>query len=71
MIAAAVAALKEADFTVLRASKVLDTAPVGPSLRRFANAAAMVETRLDPPMALGCCLQAIENRFGRQRRGEG
>lgn len=48
------------------ASPILHTAPLGPSLRRFANAAAILETHDDPP-ALLAKLKQIERSFGRRR----
>lgn len=47
-------------------SPILRTAPLGPSARRFANAAALIETGEDPP-ALLARLKAIERAFGRRR----
>ena len=44
---------------------VLRTAPLGPSLRRFANTVAVIETDDDPP-ALLRRLKAIERCFGRR-----
>lgn len=55
--------------TVRAASPVVMTAPLGPSLRRYANAVAMLETRLDPP-ALLAALKRIERAFGRRARGQ-
>ncbi|MES2988236.1 MAG: 2-amino-4-hydroxy-6-hydroxymethyldihydropteridine diphosphokinase [Pseudomonadota bacterium] len=46
-------------------SPILRTAPLGPSKRRFANAAAILETGEDPP-ALLARLKAIERAFGRR-----
>jgi 2-amino-4-hydroxy-6-hydroxymethyldihydropteridine diphosphokinase len=54
---------------VLAASPVLLTDPVGPSLRRYANGAAVVETRLAPE-ALLAALKRIERAFGRCARGQ-
>ncbi|MBW8745057.1 MAG: 2-amino-4-hydroxy-6-hydroxymethyldihydropteridine diphosphokinase [Sphingomonas sp.] len=48
------------------ASGIIETAPIGPSLRTFANAAALIETELSPPELLRH-LKAIERRFGRRR----
>lgn len=45
---------------------IFDTAPLGPSTRRFANGAVLLDTRLDPP-ALLAALKAIEREFGRSR----
>ena len=47
-------------------SPVGESEAVGPSIRRFANAAAWVESALDPPAMLGIC-KAIERDFGRRR----
>ena len=47
-------------------SDIIETAPIGPSLRTFANAAALIETHLSPPELLRR-LKAIERRFGRRR----
>lgn len=48
-----------------RASRVIASAPLGPSLRRFANAAALVESDLSP-LAMLARLKAIERAFGRR-----
>ncbi|WP_066801540.1 2-amino-4-hydroxy-6-hydroxymethyldihydropteridine diphosphokinase [Sphingomonas soli] len=48
------------------ASPILRTPPLGPSNRRFANAAAILRTSEDPP-ALLARLKAIERAFGRRR----
>ncbi|QGN56374.1 2-amino-4-hydroxy-6-hydroxymethyldihydropteridine diphosphokinase [Novosphingobium sp. Gsoil 351] len=50
------------------ASRIVASAPLGPSQRRYANAAVIVRSKLDPP-ALLARLQAIEHRFARRRRG--
>ena len=47
-------------------SGMFETAPIGPSLRTFANAAALIETPLSP-LDLLQRLKAIEHRFGRRR----
>lgn len=60
-----VAAL-EAIGGVVLASRIYGTAPLGHSKRRFANAAALIETQEDPPMLLRR-LKAIERHFGRRR----
>jgi 2-amino-4-hydroxy-6-hydroxymethyldihydropteridine diphosphokinase len=66
VIRAAIAAL---DVPILAKSGVQHSAPIGPSLRRYANAAVLVETRMTPPELLNH-LQAIESGFGRRRRGQ-
>ena len=50
-------------------SPIIDSAPVGPSQRRYANAAMVLETHLPPPAMLAC-LQEVEAAFGRERRGQ-
>jgi len=50
------------------ASPVCPSLPVGPSRRRYANAAAIVRTAARPPAVLAV-LQHIEKAFGRRRRG--
>lgn len=65
VLRAALADLAAGGIAVERASHVLSTAPLGPSPRRYANAAALVATDLDPA-ALLRRLKAIERRFGRR-----
>lgn len=62
-------AMEQAGLRISAASGVFDSAPLGPSLRRFANAVAEIETELDPPSLLAT-LQGIERQFGRRRRGQ-
>lgn len=50
------------------ASRIRASHPVGPSLRTYANGAAIVSARLDPPAMLAL-LQSVESEFGRDRRG--
>jgi 2-amino-4-hydroxy-6-hydroxymethyldihydropteridine diphosphokinase len=50
----------------IAASAIIETAPIGPSLRVYANAAALIETPLSPPELLHH-LKAVERRFGRRR----
>lgn len=49
-------------------SGIVSSAPLGPSKRRYANAAAIVETKLSPPELLKK-LKKTERKFGRQSRG--
>ncbi|GGO97216.1 2-amino-4-hydroxy-6-hydroxymethyldihydropteridine diphosphokinase [Stakelama pacifica] len=51
---------------VAAASPVIETAPLGPSRRRFANAVAIVASEEMPPELL-TRLKAIERAFGRRR----
>jgi len=61
-VAAAAAALGR----VSARSRVIRTAPLGPSNRRFANAVVLLESDEAPP-ALLARLKAIERDFGRRR----
>jgi 2-amino-4-hydroxy-6-hydroxymethyldihydropteridine diphosphokinase len=61
-LAAARAALGD----VVAVSPVLQTPPLGPSKRRFANAVALIDSA-EPPPALLRRLKAIERSFGRRR----
>ena len=54
--------------TVLARSPILATTPLGPSRRRYANAAAVVTSELEPDRLLPH-LQRVERRFGRRPRG--
>ncbi len=69
VIAAALAALGDADIVVERASRVVTSRPIGPSMRAYANAAAVIATKAQPPELLAS-LQRIEAEFGRRRRGQ-
>jgi 2-amino-4-hydroxy-6-hydroxymethyldihydropteridine diphosphokinase len=65
------AALVQLDAGRLRleaASPIVASAPLGPSRRRYANAVAVVRTRLGPERLLAR-LQRIEARFGRRPGG--
>lgn len=48
------------------ASPLVSSVPLGPSLRRYVNAVAVVDSDLDPPAMLAH-LKAIERAFGRRR----
>lgn len=69
VLAAALGALEQAGIHVVRAGPVIRSAPIGPSLRRYANSAAVVETGLLPD-ALLAALKQIERAFGRTRGGQ-
>jgi len=66
VIAAALEALRERGITIRRVAPTFATAPLGPSERRFANSAALIETPLAPP-ALLSLLKETERAFGRRR----
>ena len=69
IIAAGAQALEEVGWNVRALSPTIRSAPVGPSQRRYANAAALIESERPPEAALAE-LQEIERLFGRQRRGQ-
>ncbi|MFN7175254.1 MAG: 2-amino-4-hydroxy-6-hydroxymethyldihydropteridine diphosphokinase [Thermaurantiacus sp.] len=67
VLAAAVEALARGGFEVLAVAPVTETAPVGPSRRRFANGAVLGLWRGSAEELLELCL-AVERAFGRRRR---
>jgi 2-amino-4-hydroxy-6-hydroxymethyldihydropteridine diphosphokinase len=69
VLRAAFAALDTGDVVLEAASPILTSAPLGPSRRRYANAAALVRTPL-APQALLAHLKALEAGFGRRRTGQ-
>ncbi|MGX7927732.1 2-amino-4-hydroxy-6-hydroxymethyldihydropteridine diphosphokinase [Tsuneonella sp. HG094] len=69
VVGAALEKLGEAGITVERASRTFTTNPVGPSNRRYANAAAVIATGLTPPDLLDV-LKDIEAVFGRRQSGQ-
>lgn len=64
VIAAATAALKELG-RIVAISPIIPTPALGPAGRRFANAAVLMESDLDPA-ALLIRLKALEHGFGRR-----
>ncbi|TPE61848.1 2-amino-4-hydroxy-6-hydroxymethyldihydropteridine diphosphokinase [Sandaracinobacter neustonicus] len=66
VIAAALAALEADGVKLLSVSRIVETPPLGPSNRRFANAAAEIHWA-GTPEALLTLLQSIERQFGRKR----
>jgi len=68
VLQAAFAAMDKGKLHLKTASPIIASAPLGPSRRRFANAAAIISTRLDPDALLER-LHRIEHKFGRRRRG--
>jgi 2-amino-4-hydroxy-6-hydroxymethyldihydropteridine diphosphokinase len=69
ILAAAIGALERAGLLISACSPIIETQPIGPSRRRFANAAVIVETTLDPRQLLAL-LQHTERAFGRQTGGQ-
>jgi 2-amino-4-hydroxy-6-hydroxymethyldihydropteridine diphosphokinase len=66
MLGAALEAMDDAKLKVRSVSPVVATRPLGLRGRTFANAAALVSTKLDPPALLGR-LKRIEAELGRRR----
>ncbi len=66
IVAASIRALDRSPVRLVAASPIIASRPIGPSSRTYANAAAIIETAMEP-MALLDHLQAIERRFGRRR----
>ncbi len=68
VIAKALEKIGRKHVRLLAQSVTIRSRPIGPSLRNFANAAAIVETRLNP-LELLTRLKRIEHKLGRRQRG--
>ena len=69
VLRAACAELSTGATRLIAMSSILRSAPIGPSLRTYANAAALIDTRLDP-LELLAHLKSIEAAFGRRTGGQ-
>jgi len=69
VLAAALERLEAEGARVIAAAAPIETAPVGPSIRRYANSAAVIETNLEPEGLLAL-LKRIEREFGRRPGGQ-
>ncbi|MFM5917118.1 MAG: 2-amino-4-hydroxy-6-hydroxymethyldihydropteridine diphosphokinase [Novosphingobium sp.] len=69
VLKAALHELNRKPFQLLAESPVVQSVPLGPSRRRYANSAALVKSRLAPDEVLAA-LKAIEGEFGRRRCGQ-
>ena len=65
VLKAALEAMGQAGLRIEAVAPVIRSAPLGPSLRRYANGAALVRGDLAPPALLGL-LKSIEREFGRR-----
>lgn len=65
ILLAALEAMQAEGLALVLASRAIATPALGPAGRGFANAAAIIETRLDPPDLL-MRLKRIERAFGRK-----
>jgi 2-amino-4-hydroxy-6-hydroxymethyldihydropteridine diphosphokinase len=68
VLAAALERLEAEGVQLSDTAPVMLSDPVGPSRRRYANSAAVIESSLDPP-ALLALLKRIERAFGRRPGG--
>lgn len=68
VLRAALAALDKGKFEVEAVSPLIDSAPLGPSRRRYANGVAIVSTHRDPDEVLRK-LAKMERKFGRKSGG--
>jgi 2-amino-4-hydroxy-6-hydroxymethyldihydropteridine diphosphokinase len=69
VLKAALDRLQAERVRVTASAPVIETDPIGPSIRRNANSAAMIETDLEPE-ALLVLLKRIERAFGRRPGGQ-
>jgi 2-amino-4-hydroxy-6-hydroxymethyldihydropteridine diphosphokinase len=69
VLAAAVGRLEAQGLWVIRTAPVITTDPIGPSIRRYANSAVLVETRLAPDAMLHL-VKRTEREFGRRAGGQ-
>ncbi|OYX59978.1 MAG: 2-amino-4-hydroxy-6-hydroxymethyldihydropteridine diphosphokinase [Sphingomonadales bacterium 32-64-17] len=69
VVEAALIALVKEDIHVARVSPIVLTAPIGPSLRRYANAAALIQTDRGPHKLLRL-FKKLERKFGRRTGGQ-
>ncbi len=69
VLAAAIAALEDSGLDVIDVAPIIDSAPIGPSLRRYANTVVVVESERSPD-ELWPILRALEDAFGRKRGGQ-
>jgi len=69
ILRAALATMAAQGIVVELTSPILRSRPIGPSQREYANAAAVVDSDLEPPELLDL-LQGIEADFGRRRQGQ-
>lgn len=69
VLGAALERLEAEGLAVIATAPVFQTEPVGPSQRRYANSAVLVETTLMPPEVLALA-KRIEHDFGRRAGGQ-
>jgi 2-amino-4-hydroxy-6-hydroxymethyldihydropteridine diphosphokinase len=69
VLAAALERLEAEGVHVVASAPMIETDPIGPSIRRYANSAAVIETELEPEELLAT-LKRIEREFGRRASGQ-
>jgi 2-amino-4-hydroxy-6-hydroxymethyldihydropteridine diphosphokinase len=69
VLKAALDRLQAERVRVTASAPAIETDPIGPSIRRYANSAAVIETDLEPE-ALLTLLKRIEREFGRRPGGQ-
>ena len=69
VLVAALERLEVEGVELVAAAPTIETDPVGPSIRRYANSAAVIATDLAPPGLLAL-LKRIERAFGRRPGGQ-
>ena len=69
ILCAAIKAAGDAGMDVIEVASTVNSRPLGPSLRTYANAAMVVASDAEPPAMLAS-LQSIEAEFGRSRQGQ-
>jgi 2-amino-4-hydroxy-6-hydroxymethyldihydropteridine diphosphokinase len=69
VLKAALDRLQAERVRVTASAPAIETDPIGPSIRRYANSAAVIETDLEPD-ALLALLKRIERAFGRRPGGQ-
>jgi 2-amino-4-hydroxy-6-hydroxymethyldihydropteridine diphosphokinase len=69
VLAAALERLTAEGVRVIDAAPTIESDPIGPSIRRYANSAAVIETPLEPPELLAL-LKRIERKLGRRPGGQ-
>lgn len=69
VLAAALEVLDDGPVRLLAAAPLIASRPIGPSIRSYANGAAIIETALEP-LDLLAHLKSIEHAFGRRPGGQ-
>ncbi|MFV0645865.1 MAG: 2-amino-4-hydroxy-6-hydroxymethyldihydropteridine diphosphokinase [Sphingomonadaceae bacterium] len=69
VLTAACTALTQLPAQIIALAPTLTSAPVGPSLRQYANSAVIIETGFGPAKLMSC-LKQIERSFGRRPGGQ-